>query len=370
MVRSNYYYTLCLLRPDGTALGESPVEVDWEPAAECCRFLGIRQGKLSAGGVATQALIEPMWHPSSGQPCVSAVHVLVSQEDGRQARFELPSSYFASLARSASVELVQRGLLRDGDFFRYLVGAYAGAPGGPGPEGARGLAVQEVCPTLPLRQSSLAQFTRRSVRYAPADLSGDLPVFVPQEVLDETAFLSRKAGALETGGILIGHVHQDSSLPELFVEVTAQVPARHSRSELMRLTFTADTWSAVAASVKLRKKDEIMLGWWHSHSYLKQDVAGKPQGDGERKPPKSAERGDMAFLSADDLSLHRTCFPRAYSLALVVAEGRSTGLTWALFGWNAGQICPRGFAVLPGAGWLANEPATIVAETGVRTHAQ
>jgi hypothetical protein len=39
----------------------------------------------------------------------------------------------------------------------------------------------------------------------------------------------------------------------------------------------------------------------------------------------------------------------------VVAEGRSTGLSWALFGWNTGIICPRAYQVLPGDGWLAEE---------------
>ena len=95
-----------------------------------------------------------------------------------------------------------------------------------------------------------------------------------------------------------------------------------------------------------------MVGWWHSHSYLKQpqkEQPGKPAGAAKEK------ESDLTLLSADDLSLHRTCFPRAYSLALLVAEGRRTGLTWALFGWNAGMVCPRSFRVLPRADWPAGE---------------
>lgn len=368
MVQNDYRYTICHFRSDGTTLGESAVDVDWEPAAESCRFLGIRQGKLSPAAVATHTAIEPRWHPTAGQPCVHSLQVMVTQDDGRQVCCEVPTSYFAPMARAMSAELVEKGMLRDGEFFRYLVGAYPNGQDKRGNAPTASFGIEEVSPSLPLTQSCLADFARRSVRFGQADYQGDIPVFVPQEILDETAALSRKAGALETGGILIGHVHQDSALPEIFLEVTAQVPARHSRCELMRLTFTADTWSAVSASIKLRKKGEIMLGWWHSHSYLKQEMADPPENGNTDKPVKAVNHGEAAFLSAEDLCLHRTCFPRAYSIALVVAEGRCTGLTWALFGWNGGMIGPRSFQVLPGADWLANEPVSIA--VGEDAHAQ
>ena len=368
MVQNNYRYTVCLFRPDGTTLGESDVDVDWEPAVEWGRLLGIRQRRLSPAAIANRAVIEPRWHPTEGQPCVNALQVTVSQDDGREVSCEVPTSYFASLAREASAGLVAKGVLRDGELFRYLVGAYPNGQVRQENPSAANFGIEEVSPSMPLKQSSLADFARRSVRFGQADTHGGIPVFLPQEVLDETAGLSRKAGALETGGILIGHIHQDASLPELFVEVTAQVPARYSRSELMRLTFTPDTWSAVSASIKLRKKGEVMLGWWHSHSYMKQDRTDPPDSEDANGLAKAADQAGAAFLSAEDLSLHRTCFPRAYSVALVVAEGRCTGLTWALFGWNAGMICPRGFQILPDADWLANEPVS--ATIGEDTHAE
>ena len=362
MARSDYRWSVCLFRQDGTSLGEVPVDVDWAPAEEWGRFLGIRQGRLSADAIVTDAVIEPRWHPTAGQPCVSALSVLVSQGDGRRACCEVPSAYFSGLAREVSAALVEKGVLRDGEYFRYLVGAYARGPQGQGQPEAALPAIQEVCPPLPLMNSRLTDFARRAVPFGQGDNPGDMPVFLPQEVLDETAFLSRQAGALETGGILIGHVHRDAALPELFVEVTAQVTARHSRSELMRLTFTPETWSAVSASIKLRKRGEIMVGWWHSHSYLKQ-----PEKTESGKPARAATPDDSATLSAEDLSLHRTCFPRAYSLALLVAEGRHTGLAWLLHGWNAGMICQRSFRVLPRADWLAGE--TVATPVGEEAHA-
>jgi hypothetical protein len=368
VVRTDYRYTVCLFRTDGASLGEFGAEVDWMPAVEWGLLQGIRQGEVSPVLVA-QAAIEPRWHPTAGQPRVNGLRVRVLQADGRQFCCEVATSYFASLARQAATALVQKGVLREGEHFRYFVGAYPLAEAGPQEAPAPGLDIEEVALPLTLKQSSLVDFARQSVRFGQPDPNGDIPVFLPQEVLDETAMLSRKAGAFETGGILIGYLHQDPTLRELFVEVTAQVPARHSRSELMRLTFTPDTWAAASASIKLRRRDEVQVGWWHSHSYLKQpNEADQPATGHADQVVATSGHAEAAFLSAEDVSLHRTCFPRAYSIALVVSEGQCTGLSWALFGWNAGLICPRGYHVLPGDGWLAGE--FVSTSLGEDRHAQ
>ncbi len=342
MVRTAFRYTVRLYTTVGALLGEYAAGVDWTPAVEWVFLQGIRQ-KLCSAALVANAIIEPLWQSEAAAGVVRGLRVQVQQADGRPFCRELPTTYFASLARDASSDLIRRGALREGDHFRYTVGAYPLADAA-GDASAPGLDIQEVAPPLPLRQSSLADLARGSVRYDRPDANGDLPVFLPKGVLDQTARLSRRAGALETGGILIGHVHQDPDVPELFVEVTAQIPAQCARSERMRLTFTPDTWADAAATIRLRGQGEIQVGWWHSHSFWKEPD--------KTDQAKAGTPGDAAFLSAEDVSLHRLCFPRAYSIALVVAEGRCTGLRWALFGWNSGMICPRGYQVLPEAGWL------------------
>ncbi len=366
-MQSNYRYTVCLLDADGKLLREKTADMDWEPAIEWSRFVGVRQGKLSPGAVSSSATIEPVWHATSSRPFIQALHITVTQQDGRRICCQLPNTLFASVARSASVKLVEQGLLQKGETFRYLVAAYPNDRARPSKTSTAAFRMEEVSPSLPLKQACMADFGRRSVRFGQLDHSGNVPVFVHQRVLDETAALARQAGALETGGILIGHLHQDADLPELFVEVSAQIPARHTHSELMRLTFTPDTWSDVSATIQRRDKQEIMLGWWHSHSYLKQDADAQADEPDVGAAGASAGYDEAVFLSEEDLSLHRTCFPRAYSLALLLAEGRATGLTWALYGWHAGVIVPRDFQILPAADWSGNDlPA---AATGEPIHA-
>ena len=78
-----------------------------------------------------------------------------------------------------------------------------------------------------------------------------------------------------------------------------------------------------------------MVGWWHSHPVLEwcKDCA----------PEKRAQCAlAQGFLSEDDRLLHRTVFPRAYSVALVVNDLES-GPTFSLFGWSRGLIAAREF---------------------------
>ena len=137
-------------------------------------------------------------------------------------------------------------------------------------------------------------------------------------MIEETVELMVRAGGKETGGILIGHLHRDPGRRQLFLEVTAQIPAQHAEQELARLTFTPETWTAVDAALALRGKGEIQLGWWHSHpaSHWCDDCPPET-----RRRCKSAGAPSGDFFSAHDVALHRTVFPRAYSIALVLSDG-------------------------------------------------
>jgi hypothetical protein len=134
---------------------------------------------------------------------------------------------------------------------------------------------------------------------------------------------------------MIGHIRRDPSLPELFAEVTAQVPARFAKKELTSLTLTSETWSHVDQVIESRGEGEAYLGWWHSHptTEWRRKLGDKQQADGRAEA--------CAFLSADDIALHRTVFPRAWSVALLVCDASK----FALFGWRYGMVKPRKFHI-------------------------
>jgi hypothetical protein len=178
-------------------------------------------------------------------------------------------------------------------------------------------------------------------RATPRDAPGaeDLPVFVPAAVLVDAERIARAAGDLETGGVLLGHLRRDPRAGALHVEVTALVEASHTRATSERLSFTADTWTEARGLIRLRARNERMCGWWHvhpAHAWCRDC------------PIESQRRCRLArgFLSADDRFLHRTVFPAAWSVALVVTRVAFGGEEHALFGWNEGRIERRGYHVV------------------------
>ena len=168
------------------------------------------------------------------------------------------------MAAQTSAEFVKRGKLAAGDTYLFQAVAFAQNGNGNG-KPAGGLQLEVVEETRAGVWSNRASTTFRAAA-SPAGVvdADDMPVFIPQRVLDEAAALTRAADGRETGGVLIGRLHRDAALPEIFAEVTAQIPAEHTQGTAAKLTFTAETWSAASAAIRLRSQGEVYLGYWHS----------------------------------------------------------------------------------------------------------
>ena len=334
MPTNEYRYALELFREDDTPLGQASVTIDWGPAEEWAKFQAMRRGLIEPDQPVRVSSIEPIWMPKAGEPYIDGFRVNVVTQDGNLAT-DFGTQYFKSLVTQASSHFVESGRLQTGDRVRFLAAAFRKTE--ERHDGSRfQFTTEEVAPSLKVKDSSLAESLKCAK--AQGEICGaDIPTFVPQRVLDEAVAASNEAGAKETGGILIGRLHRDATISETFVEVTAQIHARHTEADSTKLTFTAETWTEVQAAIDLRRKGEIMLGWWHSHPVR------------EWCKDCSAERQQVCrmagdFFSAHDQALHRTVFPRAYSIALV-ANVTNFGLTFSGFGWREGLLEPRGFYV-------------------------
>jgi hypothetical protein len=198
--------------------------------------------------------------------------------------------------------------------------------------------VEEIEPCLRVGDESLSELTRGATPVGSVD-AGLMPVVIPRRVLQEAAALSRGAGDKETGGILIGRLHRDPQLAAIFARVSAQLPARHVEATAGSLTFTSETWTDVRAALDLRKQEELMLGWWHSH------VVGKALCKDCPVERQKNCRLAKDFYSPHDHVLHRAIFPKAFSLGLVVNDVAFSDPTFSLFGWKQGVLEPRGFYV-------------------------
>lgn len=343
-------YTLELYKREPKAyLGAVPVVPDFEPALEWANFRAVRYDParpLVLDG--TPGWVEPRWDEDRGEPYVGGLRAVVAAEGRPAVAADIPLGYFSDLAQAASAQFVTSGELASGEIFEYRVCAYPSTRRDHEERRPEEIfAVQPVPQEVPLDGRSLDDFMADSPACGEVEAES-MPAFVPREVLAEVAAMMDQAGDLETGGILIGHLHRDQRRPEVFLEVTAQVPAEHAEHELSRLTFTPDTWAAVDAALELRGRGERYVGWWHTH----------PSGQWcQQCPPETQARCRAAgktpgdFFSTHDAALHRAVFPRAYSVALVLAGNcrPEADPVWKSYGWQYGLIRARGFYILGGS---------------------
>lgn len=323
----SHLYAVQVVREDGTEVSQVPIQMDWDPARELLRFSALGRGVPVESAFLLDCAVQPVWHPERGQPFLGGVEVTAGTEDIRET---VSLDYFSDAARSVTKRLVAEEKLKKGDLVRCLPVAFT-EPAHDAPALTR--RGRPLPPRIPVRAGTLGECAVSESHCGTSD--AELPVFVPRIVLDQATGQTEREPGRETGGILIGHLRRDGESGRLFVEVTAQIPARHTEATSSKLTFTAETWSDVQAALTLRGQEEIMVGWWHSHPVREWCKDCTP----EKRAQCALAQG---FLSEDDRLLHRTVFPRAYSVALVVNDVDS-GPTFSLFGWSRGRIAAREF---------------------------
>jgi proteasome lid subunit RPN8/RPN11 len=337
-------FVMELLRSTGEPIGHAAVDPDWEPALEWTRLAGLRTRGVWAPEAAAERGIEPLWETTLGEPYMRGFRVHVGRTAESAWSADFPLTYFKAQARAARARLVEQGVLGDGDAFLYRLTAFRGTAAHEAPS-ARAFDTEDTPPPLALLDTPLDPWLAASLPQHDIDPT-DVVAFLPQDVLDEATTLTLAAGDAETGGFLIGHLHRardpqtSDAAHDIFVEVTALVPARHTVGARTKLTFTADTWTDARGAIALRGRGEQLLGWFHSHPQVAWCRAKGCSEDAQRSCPQAA-----SFLSEDDCLLHRTMFPRAFTLALLITH-TFAGCVPALFGWRQGQIATRGFHVL------------------------
>jgi hypothetical protein len=255
---------------------------------------------------------------------------------------EIGITYLYQHAQKLSLPMVDDGRLKPGEVFYYQVMAFRKQNSAtPATTGKRRFEMEASVPPLPIATADLNALRSRATASGNHH-EADLAVFIPQYVLDEVERRTRAADSKEIGGILLGHLCRDPQMPgDLFALVTAQIPAVAAESGTLSLKFTGETWVAVDAAIALRRSSEIRLGWYHCHSFWRAENKCEKQPDCDCPLL-------VGTFSADDIALHATVFPRAYSIGLLTTFVPCGELAHTLFGWKQGNVCRRGFHILPG----------------------
>lgn len=361
MTSIDWCYAVQILREDCTFVRQVPVSMDWDPLAEWLRYLALRSGVPTSVALALECTVAPIWSSQTGAPFLDGVRGHIHGDSLGDLAADFAVGVFTAPARLAADALVTEGLLATGEAYRVLPVAYSRAEEGAAAGAKSRFSTRLVAPVLPIASGNVSSFMDRACGpVGGAGDEGDCRVFLPEEILDETRALAHAAEARETGGLLIGHLHRDADM-QLFLEVTAQLPALHVDASQTRLTFTSDTWTEFRAALALRRRDEIMLGWWHSHP-----VREWCKNCSDAQQRVCSLRGD--FLSEDDRLLHRAIFPRAYSMALVVNDVGYQDPTVSLFGWRQGLIALRNYHVLDPSTFVGTASGPALQESSTSTN--
>jgi len=138
-------------------------------------------------------------------------------------------------------------------------------------------------------------------------------VYVYDDVVAEVVRHSEADLKRESGGFLLGGLHQDR---QVYVEVRAFLPATGTVSSATSLTFRHDTWAEMTRRAEADRPGELVVGWQHTHPGL------------------------GVFLSAYDVFIHRNFFSQPWQIAMVVDPcGRQLGF----FQWRRGSVVDCGF---------------------------
>lgn len=174
-------------------------------------------------------------------------------------------------------------------------------------------------------------------RLLPSHSVGDLPIFIEENVIEETIAQTIEAGGMEQASFLIGQLCRDPKGPAYMV-ITAQIPAKEGVvAKEHSVTFSHEAFLAARGITSLRRRGEIVLGWAHNHHWCG-SCPGNPS-------------GSTIFFSSADVDVHASAFPRPFQVALVA--GRDLALDAArpavrLYGWKEGDLAERSYLTFKG----------------------
>lgn len=333
MLTNGWTFALAAYRLDGTRLGQAAIDVDWEPARQWTRYVALCEGRLTGGD--DGARVQPLWD-RRGEPFLRGFRVVLRADLAERAVVcDFPKTFFRAYALALSSTYVESGALAPGDEFRYVpLAVHVEVP--PAPRSRLALIVEDVSPALQAMPMAIASLGPETAAVGES-LPGEVPVFVPEDVLAEVVRLTRAAGPVETGGALIGHLRRDPGLRQVFVEITAQIPARHTEASATRLLFTADTWRHLQQALDRRARGEAMVGWWHSHPV-------HAWCDGTTCAHRNSDTCGVLqdCFSEHDCAVHRAVFPGAHCVALVANVRSDADVKLSVYGWHAGLLLRRG----------------------------
>ncbi|MCE9553842.1 MAG: hypothetical protein K8T91_10780 [Planctomycetes bacterium] len=143
-----------------------------------------------------------------------------------------------------------------------------------------------------------------------------VPIVIRRSVLAAVYKHGSSRLDVEVCGVLVGNVYRDSQGP--FVYIESAIRGVHAGSQMAQVTFTADTWAHIHATMDRQYPASRIMGWYHTHP------------------------GFGIFLSPMDVFIQENFFGAQEQLAFVYDPlGNESGL----FAWQRGKPAIREYLI-------------------------
>lgn len=336
-----YQFRLEFWQHSGRRVLEVPLgEADFARAVEVAFFDGLRRGHFTDYELPCPGMqLEPKFLRDDSPPHASGFAVVLPAADGSVHRKEFDAHFLHAQAQHMLVDRMLNGEV-EAETLQYRLAAYLDDEVKPA-GGGLGMMLEAEETRVPIQPGSRRGLGKTLSWDQP--LADDLPVVIPRRVLLDALEQACGEPENEVGGFLLGHLRRDSDTAELFLEVTAHVPAEYTEATGTSVTFTADTWARAREVVAWRGEGELFAGWCHSHPFrFCAECPAQP-------PPECVSK--VLFFSTDDHFLMGLTFAQPFMVALQTAveprlEQALGHLPVRLYGWRDGEVVARGFEVI------------------------
>lgn len=327
----------------GPVLRRALTGIDWDPLAQCARFMHARAGARLNPPLDFMR-ISPLWDGAGRR--VLGLQIASRLAGGVLRCDRVSVSFLSSYANAAVSALVEDGQVKEGASVSWVI--TADAPEEPdvlsSPPPPLSFRIDEVDSEggydLPLR--NLSDLKDRATHLGPAAQSAsgdDYPVFVSRGIVEQAARAAERAGDLESGAILLGVVARDESSGDLLLEITAQVPVM-DEAERESLRIGPRSWRAAQEAIARRGQGEEIVGFIHSHPRHVWACA-------ECNPIQRSQcTKNRPFFSAKDVDVMRTAFPSPLHIAPLLSFQDQHDPVLSIFGWRGGEVAERGIYLI------------------------
>lgn len=306
------------------------------------KFSAFCQGLLENDGLDPACHLEPVWEHEGETPYCSGFRLCLSNGEVTYEKAYSKSVFRYQVFRVVR-ELLQKNQLKEGMGLNYRLAIFPkndiSRLDNRGQNENLTMSIESIRQPIPIVETSLKPYLRQG-RADSAEV--EMGVWIAQHVIDEMIEYVLQNKEKERAGFLIGHLCQDRETKKLFLICPAQVIARfqdketfgsENRSSLTHFQFSPETFFEVQRVIELRKQNEIVLGWYHSHPW-----------------PFACPKGDKCectsvFFSPADFEVMEAAFGAPYQVAIVIGRAslKEMKATPQMYGWKDGLITPRDF---------------------------